>query len=96
MDSKINKNFSPHSIRTTCQELQLKQIFHHKDIPFEFQKQYSLPDRQYIVDFLMSTVGEGIGARYDSRRILATVVRRHRGERALPGAASANVTLRCY
>ncbi len=53
MDSKFNKNFSTHSIRTTCQELQLRQLFYQENISFEFQKQYSLPDRQYVVDFLL-------------------------------------------
>ncbi|PWI48457.1 hypothetical protein CEE45_06910 [Candidatus Heimdallarchaeota archaeon B3_Heim] len=53
MESQINKNFSPRSSCTTWQELQLKQLMHSENIPFEFQKIFSLPDRHYIVDFFL-------------------------------------------
>ena len=53
MKSKINKSFSPLSPCTTWQELQLRQVLHSENIPFEFQKVFSLPDRHYIVDFFL-------------------------------------------
>ena len=53
MKSKNNKSFSSHSSCTTWQELQIKQLLDLENISFEFQKEFSLPDRCYIVDFFL-------------------------------------------
>ena len=48
-----DKNFPLHSSRITSQELQLRHLLQSEDIPFEFQKVFSLPNCRYIVDFFL-------------------------------------------
>ena len=54
MNSIFNKNISTSPIRSTWQELQIRQLLESEGIPFEFQKVFPLPDRRYIIDFFLS------------------------------------------
>ena len=54
MNSIFNKNISTSPSRSTCQELQIRQLLESEGIPFEFQKVFPLTDRRYIIDFFLS------------------------------------------
>ena len=53
MNFNNDKNSSIHPSCNTQQELQLKQLLLAESIPFEFQKVFSLPACQYVVDFFL-------------------------------------------
>ena len=54
MKTIFNKNIPTSPTHSTCQELQIRQLLESEAIPFEFQKVFLLPDRQYIIDFFLS------------------------------------------
>jgi hypothetical protein len=54
MNSINNKNLSISSTRFTVQEFSLKQLFLSGNIPFVIQKEFSFPNRSYIVDFFLA------------------------------------------
>jgi hypothetical protein len=54
MESSSNKKFSFKSPQMTHQEFTLRQSFIFDNIPFEYQKVFSLSDRFYVVDFFIA------------------------------------------